>query len=75
MRSFTLFEDNEWRLVRYGLGIGYALTNKDLDKTLYVQGDDADEFERDLGIKEEYLAGADLCDALWENQGGDYIVD
>ena len=74
MRHFILHDSDEWRLERWGGGISYALTNKDSGRCFHVQGDDADEFERDLGVKEEYLSGDDLCDALWENQFADLVA-
>jgi hypothetical protein len=73
MKHFILFEDRAWKLERWGGGLSYALTDKREGRTLFMQGDDADEFERDFGVKEEYLAGADLCEALWENQGGEFV--
>lgn len=74
MRHYVLHDSEEWKLERWGGGIAYALTSKDLGRTLHVQGDGADEFERDLGVKEEYLSGDDLCDALWDSQGGEFTA-
>jgi hypothetical protein len=74
MQHHVLHDSSAWRLERWGKGLSYLITNKRADACAFFQGDDADEFERDLGVKEEDLSGDVLCDALWDNQNCDLIA-
>lgn len=69
MQHYIMYEDANWKLERWGKGLFYCLTSKDDNMSYFCQGDDADEFETELGNIEDNDDGytyADVCSDLWE---------
>ena len=70
MRSYILHDGPDYRLTRWGNGTSYELVEKGADgreMSVFVQGDDAVEFEADMGRIEDNdgYTMADVCDDLW----------
>lgn len=47
-RSFTCFDGQSFRLTSWGRGVAFLLVNKREGMELFLQGDDALEFEADM---------------------------
>lgn len=70
MKTVTVFNTSSFVIVSLGNGIAYEFVNKPLDRTVFVQGDDAiqfsDELAAYLNTKTDEPIEARLAD-LWED--------
>lgn len=53
MRIDTIMESESFRLDSYGNGIGYLLANTRENRSIFVQGDSADEFRCQINALED----------------------
>jgi hypothetical protein len=69
MQQVTIADTPNYRLVSYGNGLSYSLTNKAVGYSDHFQGDDADRFRADFDAMEaadpERLTD-DILRDLWE---------
>lgn len=72
MKSTIIHNLPAWQVTSYGNGLAYEVAHKPLKMSIFVQGDDAEQFRTELEALTERAPMMDYSDALavlWNDYG------